>query len=131
MQIIDNMDRKDAFYISVILLIFAFSIGYTAGSYPNPGHPASEIGSGTFNNMGDIFAKWIFPGDVDINYDLNVDGKVGIGTNIPQSKLDVAGSIRINDDETACTSANSGAMRWNGTSFQGCDGLEWFDLSLL
>ncbi len=52
-------------------------------------------------------------------------GNLGVGTTIPQSKLDVNGSIRIGVDATACSSSNAGAMRFNSPNVEYCNGTSW------
>ena len=56
-------------------------------------------------------------------------GNVGIGTTNPASKLDVNGGIKIGNETADCTSSIAGAIRFNGTSFEGCDGAAWVALS--
>ncbi len=58
---------------------------------------------------------------------IEASGRVGIGLTIPVTQLDVSGAIRISDDQTACSSANKGAMRFNQSTniFQMCDGISW------
>jgi len=64
--------------IGVMLLFSVLPAAYAAT--PNPGHPADEIGSGTF--YGTESDVWSFP------------GSVGIGTAGSVAKLDVEGDIR-------------------------------------
>jgi hypothetical protein len=52
-------------------------------------------------------------------------GYVGIGTNSPQSKLDVNGAIRLGVDATACSGANAGAMRFATPNVEYCNGTSW------
>lgn len=52
-------------------------------------------------------------------------GNVGIGTNSPQTKLDVVGSIRVGADATACTATIAGAMRFNSLNVEYCNGTAW------
>ena len=56
-------------------------------------------------------------------------GKVGIGTESPVSVLDVNGGVRIANDLSPCASENAGTIRFNVSSFQGCNGVEWVQLS--
>jgi len=54
----------------------------------------------------------------------NAQQAVGIDVSVPLQKLDVAGAIRIGN-----TSANeAGSIRYNGTNFQGYDGVTWKNL---
>ena len=69
---------------------------------PNPGHPASQVGPGTFAS-GDF----TFPGQltVDGNFIINTETlfvntttqRIGIGTTTPTQTLDVRGSINISN----------------------------------
>ncbi len=54
-------------------------------------------------------------------------GSVGIGTNSPQAKLDVAGGVRIADDTSSCTSTNEGTFRYVTATkkVEVCDGTSW------
>ncbi|MBI3547673.1 MAG: hypothetical protein HY078_01345 [Elusimicrobia bacterium] len=54
-------------------------------------------------------------------------GNVGVGTNNPASKLDVAGEIRLSSTGADCTAANEGAMRYNSGNKQieVCTGGGW------
>jgi len=55
------------------------------------------------------------------------DGNVGIGTTRPPNqKLDVAGKIKISDDNATPT---AGTIRWTGTDFEGYNGSEWKSLT--
>ena len=56
--------------------------------------------------------------------------KVGVGTYQPKAKLDVAGDIRVGNENKSCTSANEGSIRYDRPSkkFQGCDGTNWINL---
>lgn len=55
--------------------------------------------------------------------------KIGMGTYQPQAKLDVAGGVRVADDTSACTSANAGTIRYDGTNFYGCTSSGWKQLN--
>ena len=56
--------------------------------------------------------------------------RVGVGTYKPKAKLDVAGDIRVGNENKSCTSANEGSIRYVSASkkFQGCDGTNWINL---
>jgi hypothetical protein len=53
--------------------------------------------------------------------------KVGVGTNSPAAKLDVAGEVKIGSTGVACSAANEGAQRYNRTSkiIEFCNGTSW------
>ncbi|MFA6317336.1 MAG: hypothetical protein WC943_07950 [Elusimicrobiota bacterium] len=55
------------------------------------------------------------------------EGEVGIGTTSPQSKLDVAGGVRIGGDAAACSAAKAGTQRYNAAAGQMefCNGTAW------
>ena len=36
-----------------------------------------------------------------------------------------SGGVKVTNSSTVCTSNEAGTMRWNGVSFEGCDGSEW------
>lgn len=56
---------------------------------------------------------------------LQANNNVGIGVPDPVSKLDVAGSVKVANDATPCSATRAGTIRWNGVSFQGCNGTDW------
>lgn len=53
------------------------------------------------------------------------DGNVGIGTNDPRAKLDVAGEVKIGNTGLACSVNTAGAMRYNSGNMEYCDGSSW------
>ena len=60
---------------------------------------------------------------------ISAAGSVGIGTTSPQSKLDVAGSVRVGSDATGCSGANAGAMKFNSPNIEYCNGTSWVAFS--
>jgi len=92
----------------LIMLLFVFTgiplasyISAQGPSYPNPGHPASDIGPGTFSCLG-ANCFWEFPGKVIIEGILNLTGH-----NITNVKnIDAEGDIHATGD--ICTDAAGG-----------------------
>ena len=63
---------------------------------------------------------------------INHLGNIGIGTTTPTTKLDVNGPIRTETDTTSvCSTVLGGTIRWNGSQFQGCDGVAWTGIAAL
>ncbi len=53
-------------------------------------------------------------------------GYIGIGTTNPTEVLDVNGAVRVGNT----TNTNAGAIRWDGSNFQGYDGSNWKPLDV-
>ncbi|MBI5494815.1 MAG: hypothetical protein HY904_07280 [Deltaproteobacteria bacterium] len=66
-------------------------------------------------------------GNAQVTGDTLVDGKMGVGTATPAAQLDVAGEVRVGSTGLGCTTAATGAMRYNATSksVEYCDGASW------
>jgi len=52
-------------------------------------------------------------------------GNLGIGTQTPQAKLDVAGEAKIGNTGLACNATSAGAMRYNAAAMEYCNGTSW------
>ncbi|NQV09271.1 tail fiber domain-containing protein [Candidatus Woesearchaeota archaeon] len=76
------MKRITMFFVLVLACVFLTT------AYPNPGHSASQIGGGTFNDDGQNF---YFPSgrSVEMNGEFHVMSNVGIGTDSPSALLDI------------------------------------------
>ena len=64
----------------------------------------------------------------NINY---MGGNVGIGTQAPTAKLNVAGEIQISNTGIGCSAANEGAQRYNSVlkTMEFCNGTSWGSVS--
>lgn len=86
--------KKQLIVLGIVIAIVAtitYALSQTNGNnYPNPGHPASEIGPGTFNCPEGESCLWDFPGSVTINKHLSI-GSLYVGSN----KKSV--TFRVND----------------------------------
>jgi len=117
----------------------------TGGSYIKDGNGNISIG----NSKAGIDTASL-DNIIAIGHDITIDGttpatdntivlgnstaegpKVGVGTYIPQAKLDVKGDIRVGGTTVSCSTANEGAIRYESSSkkFQGCDGSNWVPLN--
>ena len=57
--------------------------------------------------------------------DIKANGKVGVGTETPASKLSVAGGVQLGDDAESCSQAKAGTLRWAGQAVEVCNGDSW------
>lgn len=70
---------------------------------------------------------WKRGSGTDIYYDT---GRVGVGTTIPASTLDVNGEIKVGNSGAICSAAEEGSQRYNSVSkrMEFCNGTLWKDL---
>ncbi len=61
----------------------------------------------------------------DVRMSISESGKVGIGTTVPQSMLQVAGGVQISNDTDPCNGDKAGAIKYNGGAVSFCDGTTW------
>lgn len=93
--------KKTSGIVFALLLIIISPIAL-AQSWPNPGHPAWQVGGGTFNAS---YGNFLFPAALNLTADTNtfhVDAtwdRVGIGTTTPAYKLETittgTGALRL------------------------------------
>ena len=78
------------------------------------------------NNSGQIrffTGTWSEPSSERMR--IMADGKIGIKTTNPIELLDINGGLKIGNT----TNTNAGTIRWNGSDFEGYDGVEWLSLT--
>jgi hypothetical protein len=102
----------------VIGAMLLFSPAAVMGQgYPNPGHPASMIGPGTFSSTGSGSDLWSFPGNVSI------------GTMTSNDRLTVDGAIRLvpRSSSSTCDASHEGAIYYDSDvdMVYICDGSNW------
>ena len=56
---------------------------------------------------------------------VELDSKIGIGTDDPQATLQVAGSVQVEDDTDDCVETKEGTIRWHESKLEVCDGSDW------
>ena len=74
-----------------------------------------------------VDAFYLYPVDLRGSVNLATEsGRVGVGTQSPVVKLDVAGGVRIGSEDT-CDATTEGTLRYNSTtkSLELCDGASW------
>ena len=121
-----NAKLARALLIQLFSILIIISLAY---AYPNPGHPASQIGPGTFST-----GNYIFPNDLTINGNLTVgnnvlfvnsnSGKIGIGTASPGAKLEVDTSEEVEANRLLLKLINNGTTRF-GIEDASADGSQW------
>jgi hypothetical protein len=87
-----------------------------------PQGPAGTLSGGSAS----FLTRWVSATAVG-NSTIFDNGSIGIGTTAPAEPLDVAGAIRIGN-ATTCTATQAGAIRWTGSTFDGCNGTAWITL---
>lgn len=60
---------------------------------------------------------------------VSAGGSVGIGAASPSTKLQVAGSVMLGDGGETCGATYAGAVRYNSSTIQFCNGTAWTTLS--
>jgi hypothetical protein len=76
-------------------------------------------------NLIDAFGGSISSMDIFVDGNITAVGNIGIGTDLPEERLDVRGGIRIGNSENIA----EGTIRWNGVDFEGSTGSEWLSLT--
>ena len=123
--------------------VYSIEIGSnTVGGIPESAINASELWLGISVDSGEEFTPRLHMGSVifalrshsaerlsnpESSAQVLVDssGNVGIGTAEPEEKLDVVGGIKLGNT----TVEKAGVIRWNGTDFQGFNGVMWVSLT--
>ena len=98
-----------------IIALLLFSPLAVAQSWPNPGHPAGQVGGGTFNSS---YGNFLFPSGVNVTADsttFHVDAtgdKVGIGTTTPATKFTVVGNLNATGIVLATNCNDGQILKW-------------------
>lgn len=102
-------------------------------------YAADDTSVGGFINGGNSFGAIANLGTTD-NQHLNLitngtsrmmissndnNGRIGIGTTVPATALEVNGAVRVGFDSNGCASGLAGALRNNGSQFEYCNGSTW------
>ena len=126
--------------IKILILAVVFSIGLSVASAwtepwtPPPPDPDSENVSAPINISGNPQIKeagLIVANNPAVTLGLLVrNGNVGIGTLTPVTKLDVAGGVRLGNEDTSCTSANEGTLRYKSPRLLVCFPEGWRTVTL-
>ena len=80
-------------------------------------------GSGAINNI----SIWTTATNLGSSILYQNNGFIGIGTVTPSAKLDIAGKLKIGNDNSTPI---AGTIRWTGTNFEGYDGFSWKTLDV-
>ena len=73
------------------------------------------------------FIQWNSPADANVSLMIQ-NKKVWVWVISPNSELDVAGNIKISENNTICDGSHSGEIRFNGTNFLWCNWITWVQL---
>lgn len=106
------MNKKQHIIISFLLIGLSIGISQVLADNPNPGHPWEEIECDADN--------------LCVNTSTN---RVGIGTVSPHARLDVVGGVKVGN-HNGCDNNTAGVIRYNSGYFEGCNGVEWVNISI-
>lgn len=57
--------------------------------------------------------------------DVNIEGKLGVGTTTPQTRVDVNGAIKIGDTTLQCNATTEGALKYTNSTLSICIQNNW------
>ncbi len=128
--------KKNLFFYSnllawalVVLIVANYVFGWNPPSQSPPGGnvtlSSGALPAGSPGYVQFASSSTAFGADSNLFWD-NTNKRLGIGTTNPQTKLDVAGAVKIGSQDT-CNANTAGAMRYNSTlsQFEGCNGISW------
>lgn len=94
--------------------------------------------TGTFSlNVADLDSTVLAPPfvaatltDFELMYDLVASDRIRVNGSLEVTgDLQVGGLIKVGQTTAACTPSLAGSLRWSGTGFEGCNGVEWLALN--
>lgn len=142
-EVIIRVERKTFIFFCAVALVAV--LGRRLWSEVLTFTTTYPVASGIYNQLVTTGSSATSSADTTLNRNAgnaimapstNAAGKVGIGTDSPAAKLDVAGdlgadsirftqSMQIGDDASLCAAAKTGSMRWHGGKWEVCDGSSW------
>ena len=109
-----NLSHIPSFYSDSVLLR-----NRVAGSYVN---------GISLQSNGDIrFIQGNSPADANVSLMIQ-SKKIWIWVLAPEAELDVAGNVKISENNVTCDVTHAGEIRFDGTNFFGCNGTAWVQL---
>lgn len=102
------------------------SAGGWAFRYGAIGNAGTDRGGFGLFGSGDAFYRYYIGTYLtDEKMSILTNGKVGIGTTTPMTKLSVSGGVQISMESATCVVSYAGTLRYNGSNVEFCNGTAW------